>query len=149
MIIDKTRKNKLTAVHSFTVFPQDLNYADSLFGGKVMAEMDIAGVKVVRRALYGTGADGCVTASVDRIDFKKPAFLGDLITMVAEIKAIGKSSLQVRITVTRESIMGDKKFIAWLKKYKIGSRIEVKDYRATELMQQYSNYPKWVASIQK
>ena len=46
----------------------------------------------------------------------------------------------------REKIMGDKKFIAWLKKYKIGSRIEVKDYRATELMQQYTNYPKWVAS---
>ena len=107
MIIDNTKKNKLTAVHSFTVFPQDLNYANSLFGGKVMAEMDIAGVKVVRRALYGSGADGCVTASVDRIDFKKPAFLGDLITMVAEIKAIGKSSLQVRITVTRESTMGE------------------------------------------
>lgn len=99
--------NKLTAVHSFTVFPQDLNYAGSLFGGKVMAEMDIAGVKVVRRALYGTGAEGCVTASVDRIDFNKPAFLGDLITMTSEIKAIGKSSLQVRIKVTRESIIGD------------------------------------------
>jgi acyl-CoA hydrolase len=98
--------NKLTAVHSFTVFPQDLNYADTLFGGKVMAEMDIAGVKVVRRALYGTGAEGAVTASVDKIDFKKPAFLGDLITMVAEIKAIGKSSLQIKITVTRESTMG-------------------------------------------
>jgi acyl-CoA hydrolase len=107
MIVDKIRKSKLTAVHSFTVFPQDLNYVNSLFGGKVMAEMDIAGVKVVRRALYGTGADGCVTASVDRIDFKKPAFLGDLITMVSEIKAIGKSSLQVRITVTRESILGE------------------------------------------
>ena len=49
----------------------------------------------------------------------------------------------------RESIMAATKFIAWLKKYKIGSRIEVKDYRATELMQQYTNYPKWVASIQK
>jgi acyl-CoA hydrolase len=107
MIIDKTEKSKLTAVHSFTVFPQDLNYANSLFGGKVMAEMDIAGVKVVRRALYGTGSDGCVTASVDRIDFKKPAFLGDLITMVSEIKTLGKSSIQVKITVTRESIMGD------------------------------------------
>jgi acyl-CoA hydrolase len=106
MIIDNTQKNKLTAVHSFTVFPQDLNYADTLFGGKVMAEMDIAGVKVVRRALYGTGAEGAVTASVDKIDFKKPAFLGDLITMVAEIKAIGKSSLQIKITVTRESTMG-------------------------------------------
>ena len=106
MIIDNTQKNKLTAVHSFTVFPQDLNYADTLFGGKVMAEMDIAGVKVVRRALYGTGAEGAVTASVDKIDFKKPAFLGDLITMVAVIKAIGKSSLQIKITVTRESTMG-------------------------------------------
>jgi hypothetical protein len=42
--------------------------------------------------------------------------------------------------------MGDEKFIAWLNEYKIGSRIEVKDYRATELMQQYTNYPKWVAS---
>lgn len=106
MIIDRTQKDKLTAVHSFTVFPQDLNYADTLFGGKVMAEMDIAGVKVVRRALYGTGAEGAVTASVDRIDFKKPAFLGDLITMVAEIKTLGKSSLQIKISVSRESQQG-------------------------------------------
>jgi acyl-CoA hydrolase len=106
MIIDRTQKDKLTAVHSFTVFPQDLNYADTLFGGKVMAEMDIAGVKVVRRALYGTGAEGAVTASVDRIDFKKPAFLGDLITMIAEIKTLGKSSLQIKISVSRESQQG-------------------------------------------
>lgn len=102
-----TNASKLIATHSFTVFPQDLNYAGSLFGGKVMAEMDIAGVKVIRRALYGTEADGCVTASVDRIDFHKPAFLGDLIIMTSEIKSIGKSSLQVRITVVRESSKGD------------------------------------------
>tara|TARA_R110000782_G_scaffold15939_2_gene46098 strand:- start:6404 stop:6832 length:429 start_codon:yes stop_codon:yes gene_type:complete len=106
MIIDTTQKNKLIAVHSFTVFPQDLNYADTLFGGKIMAEMDIAGIKVVRRALYGTSSEGAVTASVDRIDFKKPAFLGDLITMVAEIKTLGKSSLQTKISVTRESQQG-------------------------------------------
>ena len=43
MIIDKTKKSKLTAVHSFTVFPQDLNYANSLFGGKVMAEIIFGG----------------------------------------------------------------------------------------------------------
>lgn len=101
------KPSKLIATHSFTVFPQDLNYAGSLFGGKVMAEMDIAGVKVVRRALYGTESDGCVTASVDRIDFHKPAFLGDLVIMTSEIKSIGKSSIQVRITVIRESSKGD------------------------------------------
>ena len=99
--------DKLKATHSFTVFPSDLNYAGALFGGKVMAEMDIAGVKIVRRALYQTEAEGCVTAAVDRIDFKKPAFLGDLIVMTSEIKSIGHSSFQVRIKVERESTKGD------------------------------------------
>lgn len=61
---------------------------------------------VVRRALYETGADGCVTASVDKIDFKKPAFVGDIISMNSEIKALGKSSIQVKINVTRESNNG-------------------------------------------
>lgn len=51
------------------------------------------------------------------------------------------------IEIEREKVIGDKKFIAWLRKYKVGSRIEVKDYKASELMQQYTNYPKWVASI--
>ena len=49
----------------------------------------------------------------------------------------------------REKLMGDTKFIAWLNEFNIGSRVEVKDYRASELMQQYTNYPKWVASKQK
>ena len=48
----------------------------------------------------------------------------------------------------REKLMGDTKFIAWLNEFNIGSRVEVKDYRASELMQQYTNYPKWVASKQ-
>lgn len=38
-MIKLTDASKLIATHSFTVFPQDLNYAGSLFGGKVMAEI--------------------------------------------------------------------------------------------------------------
>lgn len=45
----------------------------------------------------------------------------------------------------RETIMADSKFQKWCKDLNIGSRVEVKDYRATELMQQYTNYPKWVS----
>jgi acyl-CoA hydrolase len=99
--------NKETATHSFTVFPNDLNYFGTLYGGTLMSHMDLAGVQVVRRATYGTGADGCVTASVDKIDFHRPAFLGDLIVLVATIKTIGKSSIQVQIKVTRESTIGE------------------------------------------
>ena len=45
----------------------------------------------------------------------------------------------------REKILNDIEFQKWCKDMRIGSRVEVKDYRATELMQQYTNYPKWVS----
>lgn len=44
----------------------------------------------------------------------------------------------------REEVLHDKEFIQWCKDMNIGARVEVKDYKATELMQQYSEYPKWV-----
>ena len=46
--------DKLTATHSFTVFPSDLNYAGSLFGGKVMQHMDLA-VMIKRANENGIG----------------------------------------------------------------------------------------------
>ena len=47
----------------------------------------------------------------------------------------------------REKVLNDKVFQQWCKEMRIGSRVEVKDYRASELMQQYTNYPKWVSRI--
>ena len=47
----------------------------------------------------------------------------------------------------RLKILNDKEFQKWCKDMRIGSRVEVKDYRASELMQQYTNYPKWVSRI--
>ena len=44
----------------------------------------------------------------------------------------------------RETTMIDKEFIQWCKDMNIGARVEVKDYKAEEMMQQYHNYPKWV-----
>jgi hypothetical protein len=44
----------------------------------------------------------------------------------------------------REKVMQDAEFQKWCSELRIGSRVEVKDFRATELMQQYTNYPKWV-----
>jgi len=44
----------------------------------------------------------------------------------------------------RETTMIDKEFIQWCRDMNIGARVEVKDYKSNELMQQYPNYPKWV-----
>ena len=46
----------------------------------------------------------------------------------------------------REKVMADSNFQKWCSDMKIGSRVEVKDYRAIELQMQYEqNYPKWIA----
>jgi topoisomerase IA-like protein len=53
----------------------------------------------------------------------------------------------------REQTMYDENFIQWCKQMNIGARVEVKDYKAGEFMQQYvdkdgrSNYPKWVQNM--
>ena len=44
----------------------------------------------------------------------------------------------------REEVMQDKEFIQWCKDMNIGARVEVKDKRANELMQQYDRYTNWI-----
>jgi hypothetical protein len=47
----------------------------------------------------------------------------------------------------RNKVLSDIEFQNWCKEMRIGSRVEVKDYKANELMQQYHNYPKWVSRL--
>lgn len=94
------------ALHSFIVFPEDMNYAGALFGGKILAEIDIAAIKPVRRMLYNTECDTAVTASIDRVDFLKPADLGDIIELQAKIVKLGKTSITVTVHVTKENNRG-------------------------------------------
>jgi len=95
------------SLHTFTVFPEDLNYTGSLFGGKILAEMDVAAIKPVRRVLYGTDCEGAVTVSLDKVDFKNPAYLGDIIEMKARILRLGRTSIDVEVEVSREDQNGE------------------------------------------
>lgn len=108
--ITETEKRELknvSAIHSFTVFPDDLNYKGALFGGKILAEIDLSGLKPVRRMLYNTGCDAAVTASIDRVDFLKPAKLGDIVELTATIYKLGRTSVSVFVHVTKEDEFGN------------------------------------------
>jgi acyl-CoA hydrolase len=106
--------NQLEAVHSFTVMPKDCNYnleegskvTRILFGGKLLYDLDYAGAKIARRATYGVPCDMVVTASLGNTNFEKPAYVGDIVTYTSTIKALGVSSIQIRIKVSREGIDG-------------------------------------------
>lgn len=96
-----------TTVHSFIVFPEDMNYGGTLFGGKMLAEMDLAAVRAARRVLYGTDCDGAVTASLDKVDFKRPAHLGDIIELTATVERLGRTSIEIYVHVSKENQIGE------------------------------------------
>ncbi len=78
--------------------PGDANPNGDIFGGWVMAQMDLAGaVPAVRRA-QGRVA----TVAVEGMRFHKPVFIGDLVSCYAELVRVGKSSMTVRIETWAE-----------------------------------------------
>lgn len=80
--------------------PQDVNMAGNVHGGVVMKLIDTAaGVVAVRHTRTST-----VTASVDRLDFHNPVFVGDLLTLKASLNLVGTTSMEVGVRVESENL---------------------------------------------
>ena len=78
--------------------PADSNPGGSIFGGWIMSYVDIAGsIPALARA---KGA--VVTRAVESFEFKKPVFIGDLISCYADIVDEGKTSIKVQVEVYAE-----------------------------------------------
>ncbi|HTN66089.1 MAG TPA: acyl-CoA thioesterase [Burkholderiaceae bacterium] len=78
--------------------PADANIHGDVFGGWIMAQVDIAGsLPAVRRA------NGRVaTVAVNSFVFKHPVFVGDLLSFYADIVKIGTTSITVNVEVYAE-----------------------------------------------
>lgn len=94
------------------VFPQDLNNVQTLFGGKIIAEMDLAASMLCRKLLVNSEAEGAVTKTFSKIEFNAPAHVNDLIEFEAHLKMIGESSLRIRMKATKQGVNGKTKVIA-------------------------------------
>ncbi len=81
--------------------PQDVNLAGNVHGGVIMKLIDTAaGAVAIRHARTNS-----VTASVDRLDFHNPVFVGDLITLKASLNLVGRSSMEVGVYVQSENLI--------------------------------------------
>lgn len=78
--------------------PTDTNAAGDIFGGWIMAQVDIAASIVAFRRARGR----VVTVAVNSFEFHKPVFVGDLISCYAEVTRIGRTSLSVHVEVYAE-----------------------------------------------
>jgi uncharacterized protein (TIGR00369 family) len=78
---------------------QDTNTAGNVHGGVIMKLIDTAGgVAAVRHARSTT-----VTASIDRLDFHHPVFVGDVLTLRASLNHVGRTSMEIGVRVEAEN----------------------------------------------
>jgi len=88
-------------VISRILLPEDANAAGIAHGGVIMKEIDnAAGVTAVRHTRRI-----CVTASIERLDFYKPAFIGELLTIKAGINMTGRTSMEIGVRVETENLL--------------------------------------------
>lgn len=82
------------------MMPQHSNNLDHVFGGVILAMMDTASaVSAIRHA-----RSNCVTVSVDRVDFREPIHLGELVIMKCSVNYAGRTSMEVGVRVEAENL---------------------------------------------
>src|SRR5512140_1523201 len=75
--------------------PADVNQHGDIFGGWIMAQVDIAGGVLAARRARGRVA----TVAVNSFTFKQPVMVGDLVSFFAEIARVGTTSITVTVEV--------------------------------------------------
>ena len=78
--------------------PADLNQNGDVFGGWVMAQVDVAGAIPAMRRARGRVA----TVSVNSFQFKQAISVGDLVSLYADIVHVGNTSITVNVEVYAE-----------------------------------------------
>ena len=83
------------------MMPQHANVMGHVFGGVMLSMMDQnAAISAIRHA-----RTPCVTASIDRVDFREPIHVGDLVIMKASVNFVGRTSMEIGVRVEAEDLL--------------------------------------------
>mgnify|MGYP002628477363 CR=1 FL=1 len=87
--------------------PADCNQNGDIFGGWVMAQVDLAGAVIPARLAAGRIA----TVAVNEFIFKQPVRVGDILSFFAKVTRIGRTSITVKVEVYAERLKAQKRYI--------------------------------------
>src|SRR2546429_5002050 len=83
------------------MMPHHANIMGNVFGGVILALVDrVAAVAAIRHARRQS-----VTVSVDKVDFREPIKVGELVTAMARVNFTGRSSMEVGVKVIAENVL--------------------------------------------
>lgn len=83
---------------------RDINANGHIFGGWVLAQMDIAGGIMAGRVCNGP----CATVAIEAMEFIHPILVGDIISVYAEVSRKGRTSVAIRLEVIASRERGQK-----------------------------------------
>ena len=75
--------------------PADANHTGDIFGGWIMSQVDLAGSIPAVRLAQGRVA----TVAVNPFVFRQPVFVGDVVSLYAEVVKVGRTSITVDVEV--------------------------------------------------
>ena len=87
------------------MMPKDTNPHGTIFGGVILSNIDMAGAIAARREVQlrgGNPAASFVTVAINRVEFKKPVLVGDVVRFQTSLVRLGKTSVTIRIDVIAE-----------------------------------------------
>jgi acyl-CoA hydrolase len=100
----KPRSASVTEMTEY-VLPQHANVHGNVFGGQIMAWIDLCAAVCAQRH----AGRPCVTAFVDDLLFKRPVRVGQVVLLRAEVRASFRTSMEIEVTVSGEdTFSGDR-----------------------------------------
>ena len=87
--------------------PADSNANGDIFGGWVMAQVDLAGSVIPARHAQGRMA----TVAVNQFVFKQPVRVGDILSFFSTLTRIGRTSITVQVAVYAERVLEQGRYV--------------------------------------
>lgn len=110
--------------------PADANPAGDIFGGWVLAQMDIAGGV----AAYEAACGRVVTAAIESMSFLKPVKVGDILCVYCNVISTGRTSMKIHVE-------------AWARRHRVGLREKVTEASFTFVALDDDGNPRPVKTI--
>ena len=87
------------------MMPADTNPHGTIFGGVILSNIDMAGAIAARREVHLRGGNpkaSFVTVALNRVEFKHPVLVGDVVSFRTTVTRIGRTSITVNVDVIAE-----------------------------------------------
>lgn len=91
----------------YLICPAHINHYGRLFGGQLLKWIDeVAGIVAIRHC-----GSTVTTAAIDNLQFRAPAYTGDMIVLRGWVTCVGRTSMEIRVDTYREQMGGQRELI--------------------------------------